>query len=260
MTEGWTCQWCSTANVEASLICARCGSTRPDDAPAAPPMVLDGVPADAPPAEAPADGPPVEPPPGDGTRAATPPPAATEGLPGWLPQSGQSPVTASAPAPLWRRIPVGWLVVAVFVVGAGVVGWYFNASRSASGEITKAGDLTASDLRMGDCFDLKDPSADTVEDVTATPCSAQHEYEVIFVGSLPGGDYPAETAFEAYAQDNCQTAFGAYVGKTFDDSELEISWFFPTDDAWRSGDRSVQCAAYHPRIHRLTESLKGSQR
>jgi hypothetical protein len=42
------------------------------------------------------------------------------------------------------------------------------------------------------------------------------------------------------------------------ESELEIFWFDPASDAWGAGDRSVKCAAYRPRIHRQTESLKGS--
>ena len=55
-------------------------------------------------------------------------------------------------------------------------------------------------------------------------------------------------------------AFEAYVGKSFQDSELEVFWLSPTEEAWNDGDRSMQCALYHPRIHRLTESLKGSAR
>lgn len=272
MTEGWTCSRCSTANVEASLICSTCGLTRPDDEPAASPtpdlearpgsgaVVAEGAAAVLPmtpdamaPEEAAADGAPADGP-------SSEPPTASDGIQGWLSPSGQPAVEASAPAPFWRRIPVGWLVVAVIVVGVGVTGWYFNASRSSSGEITKSGDLTASDLRVGDCFDLKDPSADEVEDVTAAPCTVEHEYEVLFVGSLSEGEYPAESVFDTYVQANCRPAFDAYIGKALNDSELDIFWFYPTDDAWRSGDRSVQCAAYHPRIHRLTESLKGSKR
>ena len=42
--------------------------------------------------------------------------------------------------------------------------------------------MTAADLRVGDCFDLKDPAADEIDDVTAGPCTAAHEFEMFFVG------------------------------------------------------------------------------
>jgi len=170
-------------------------------------------------------------------------------------------LAAPPPAiPLWRRIPFGWIVVGVLVFGGAIGGLIFNAARGSSGEITKAGDLTAGDLRAGDCFDLKDPSAQEIGDVKAVPCTTEHEYEAFFVGAMPEGDYPTEAAFTAWLEANCAPAFASYVGKPYDDSELDIFWLQPTNESWTNGDRSIQCAVYHPQIPRLTESLKGSVR
>jgi hypothetical protein len=152
------------------------------------------------------------------------------------------------------------VVFLVLVVGGGISTWYFGAGRADTGEIAKPGDLTATDLRVGDCFDLKDPTAEEIEEVAARPCAQAHEFELFFTGSLPESAYPAQSAFDAYMQDNCMPAFLAFVGKTYEDSELDVYWLTPTSEAWGQGDRSVQCAVYHPRIHRLTESLKGSKR
>jgi hypothetical protein len=160
--------------------------------------------------------------------------------------------------PIWQRIPAGWLLVALVVIGGAIAGWYFDAGRSSSGAIVKSGDMTAADLRVGDCFDLKDPSADQVDDVTAGPCTVAHEFEMFFVGSLPAGPFPADSVFETYVTDNCYPAFGAYVGRSYGDSALEMYWLAPTTDAWVAGDRSVQCAVYHPVVNRQTQSLKGS--
>jgi hypothetical protein len=173
--------------------------------------------------------------------------------------SVDSGVATEAPTPLWRRIPTRLVVLAVIVVVASIAGWYFNASRSSSGQISRAGDLAAADLRVGDCFDFKDPSADAVGDVTARPCTDEHEYEMFFVGSLPGGEYPAKDAFETFAHDNCIPAFTTYVGKVYEESKLDFYWLFPEGEAWGKGDRSVQCAVYDQRIHRLTDSVKGSK-
>jgi hypothetical protein len=162
-----------------------------------------------------------------------------------------------ASTPLWRRIPIGWLIVGVLVIAGGIGGYLFSASRSASGEITRSGDMAANDLRVGDCFDLKEPEADEVGDVTARPCTEAHGYEVFYVGVLAEGVYPGEDALSQYVVDSCEPAFGSYIGTSYLDSQLDISWLYPSDDSWGEGDRSLQCAAYDPANNQLTISLKG---
>jgi hypothetical protein len=83
------------------------------------------------------------------------------------------------------------------------------------------------------------------------------------------GSYPTDDAFGTYVTQNCNPAFGVYNGKAYDDSDLIIYWLAPTDDAWRSGDRTVQCAAYYPWLpgdptnpdwlEPMTRSLRGTQ-
>jgi hypothetical protein len=97
------------------------------------------------------------------------------------------------------------LLIAGALVLVGVfAGAYFNWSRSATGEpevapaeptqvrpgvatpdeIDESEDLNwdeinhdgSVDLRVGDCFDLKDPSADQIEHVKEVPCSTEHEF------------------------------------------------------------------------------------
>jgi hypothetical protein len=115
------------------------------------------------------------------------------------------------------------------------------------------------DLRVGDCFDLKDPSADQIEHVKAVPCTTEHEFEVFYVGAMDKGSRPTDHAFETYVMQNCNPAFGAYIGKAYKDSDLDYIWLVPTEDAWRSGDRTVQCAVNDPRIYSLARSLRGTQ-
>ena len=179
------------------------------------------------------------------------------GGPGWTPPPW-SPNAADT-RPLWRRIPPGLLIAGAFVLVGAVAGLYFNASRSATGEIDKSGDLSVVDLRVGDCFDDKDPSADQIGDVKAVPCTTEHEFEVFYVGAMGDGSYPTGDAFETYVTQNCDPAFGAYIGKAYDDSDLDIFYLTPTDDSWRLGDRTVKCAAYHPNNSRLTRPLRGTQ-
>jgi Septum formation len=267
MSEGWTCDRCSTVNAADRFGCSNCGLLRHDAA-----TFGSSVEAGSPgsPLEEPTE------PAAVGAREPTEPaavgatdPTATAGVAapyltssetdaGWVPPDADHDAAAPGAIPFWRRIPIGWLIVALFVGGGAIAGWYFNASRSSTGEITKAGDMTAADLRVGDCFDLKDPAANEVEDVTARPCSVAHEYEMFFVGSMPAGEFPADSVFETYVTDNCYPAFAAYIGRAYTDSELSMYWLAPLAEGWRAGDRTVQCAVYHPRVHTQTQSLKGS--
>lgn len=252
MAKGWKCPRCSTVNDDVGVTCSGCGHSRGS---VVLPTQSDTTRA-ADPARVP-DSPSFPDPPtlGDAASDTDTPPAT---IPGWTPP-GEGDGSA-ADVPFWRRIPIGWIIVGVLVFGGGVVSWFFGAGRSDSGEITKSGDLTVSDLRVGDCFDLKEPDEDVIEDVTARPCTEEHEYELFYVGSMPAGDYPDEAAINGFVETNCTPAFGTYVGEDYQTSALDFSWLFPTDSGWSDGDRSVQCAVYDPEATRLTESLRGSNR
>jgi Septum formation len=253
MAKDWKCPHCSTENPGSTLTCSGCGRLQGS-------VVVPGTQPVVPVPPVPA--PSRDPGPSEGWQASTPPPADVSPAPvdsapanSWAVNLDAVP---PASTPLWRRIPVGWLIVALLVVGGGIVGYVFNASRSSTGEISRSGDLTANDLRVGDCFDLKDPEAEEIFDVTAHPCTEAHEYEVFFVGTLTGGDYPTEDAMTTFLVDNCGPAFDTYIGKAYADSALDFSWLSPSPESWRDGDRSVQCAAFDPRNTRLTLSIKGS--
>ena len=168
------------------------------------------------------------------------------------------PAVAAAPVPLWRRLPIGSIILVALIAAGGIGALLFNAGRDASGEINRQGDLEASELRVGDCFDFKDPDAEEFDTVTAVPCGAEHEYELFFAGAMPSGTYPTDAVMNAFVEANCTEAFVAYVGKSYADSVLEIAWTSPTAELWNLGDRVIQCSVYHPQIPRLTESMKGS--
>ena len=214
---------------------------------------------------------------GPATDAASTPTDGSASIAGWTP-----PPWTAGPDAFWR-IPAGLLIAIALVLVSAVAGWYLYASRSATGQpeaapaeptqvrtgvATGESDLSGLphdyklrviDLRVGDCFDLKDESADEIEDVTAVPCTTEHQYEVFYVGAMDEGSYPTDDEFGSYVTKNCNPAFDAYIGKAYDDSDVYIYWQVPTDATWWSGDRTVLCAAYYPRIHRLTGSLRGAQ-
>jgi putative regulator of septum formation len=199
---------------------------------------------------------------------------------GWTPPPW-SPDAADT-RPFWRRIPAIWLeIAAALVLVGGVVGWYFigvatgepevapaqptqvRTGVATSDETEESEDLNSDiniddsvDLHVGDCFDIKDPYAE-IEHVKEVPCSKEHEFELFHVGAMGKRSSPTIDAFADYVVEYCDPAFGDYIGKAPEDSDLDYDWLVPTEDAWRSGDRTVQCAAYDPNISRLTRSLRG---
>jgi len=242
MAKGWKCARCSTANDDQAITCSKCGLLRGS---AVIPTSYGPSPGASPGWQAPTQDPVAGVPPGP-----------------QLPfDPGAWGATAAAQKPLWRRIPIGWVIVAVLVFGGGIANAIFNASRTPDGEISKGGDLSATELRVGDCFDVKDPAAETIADVTALPCAELHKYEVFFVGAMSAAEhtYPSEEELDNYVDLYCRPTFYTYVGKIYAESELDIFTLFPTNKGWGEGDRSVWCAV-HLGDTRLTASVKGSKR
>jgi Septum formation len=180
-------------------------------------------------------------------RGATPP-AGTE-------QPPPTGARAGAARGIVRRV----LPFAIF--GAIAFGGYlFAAQRGDNGEITQGGSLPIADVREGDCFDLPESESEETNDVDARLCDEAHQFEMMFVGDMPAGDYPVESAFETFVADACLPAFETYVGLAYEDSALDIFWFYPTADTWDSGDQSVQCAVYDPLESELTSSVEHANR
>jgi len=171
-----------------------------------------------------------------------------------------TPVGPARPG-LGRILP--WLLRfwwVILLVAVPVVGFFINAQRGSEGEITRSGNMAVTELRIGDCFDLQDASADQVQDVIARPCGEGHQYELIMSGSMPAGAYPDDAGFVEWLGLNCVPAFEAYLGISYDRSRYDISWFQPTSDGWSQGDRSVQCAVVDPDQASLTGSLRNAAR
>jgi len=156
-----------------------------------------------------------------------------------------------------RLLRFWWVILLVAVP---VVGFFVNAQRGAEGEITRSGELAIRELRVGDCFDLQDATADEAEKVTARPCTEAHEFELIHIGTMPDGAYPIDTVLAGWLTENCLPAFDAYVGIAYEQSKYDVAWFQPTTDGWSQGDRSVQCAAADPHDAELMGSLRGAAR
>jgi hypothetical protein len=274
MAKGWTCGRCAAENEESAVSCRSCGLIRggviaaPNPIAPLPPSAQPPTPQPsagtrpnwaAPASSATAGAPPPPagyPAPAQPTSSAPPPPGTWSGAP--IAQAETSPRRRAA------RLPMRLIVIVAIVAIGGAVSWFTNAGRDSSGQINHAGDLAATDLQVGDCYDLPgnasaaDPSA-AIDKVRAIPCTEPHHYEVFFSGSMPdSGTYPTQADFQAYVDTQCAAAFQSYVGTPVDQTSLAIYWFYPDQAAWGQSDRSVQCSLADPHLKTLTKSMKAS--
>ncbi|HLE59821.1 MAG TPA: septum formation family protein [Candidatus Limnocylindria bacterium] len=146
-------------------------------------------------------------------------------------------------------------VLAVVFLG---IGFWSAARRDDSGSITQAGSINSSELRVGDCFNLRDPTEVTIVD--ATQCSESHVYEVFYVGELSPGDYPAVEVIDAFAEAQCTPAFEAYVGHDFASSVWYVAYIGPSEETFHAGDRVLVCHLFNSTETAVTGSARGSGR
>lgn len=121
---------------------------------------------------------------------------------------------------------------------------------------------------VGDCFDQRRLDPETsgnrgqLDIVLKLDCNLPHRYEVFDVLSYGNayGVYPGDEALQTFANQNCTKNFDAYVGQTYELSEIEVSfWTTPADD-WDSGPQTFACTLYDPEAGLTVGSLAGSAR
>ncbi|TDX81096.1 putative regulator of septum formation [Rathayibacter sp. PhB151] len=117
-----------------------------------------------------------------------------------------------------------------------------------SGEIVDGGTTDVFQLRVGDCLnDELSETATEVTDVPTVPCSDAHSYEVFQNITMAEADeYPGETATTEQADSECQAAFEGFVGLSYEESQYDFSYYYPTQESWDGGDRVINCLITDP--------------
>jgi hypothetical protein len=161
----------------------------------------------------------------------------------------------SYPSPL--RLAVAALLLALVAAGCSMeVSIGADAARDPSA-------VDASDVVVGDCFD--DPYGDTdewveVDEVRLVPCDQPHDLEAFHRFELPDGDFPGDDDMDRAVDEECIPAFEEFVGRSYEDSELDLAFLTPTADSWTDGDREVVCSLYAMDLSPLEGSMAGSGR
>jgi hypothetical protein len=165
------------------------------------------------------------------------------------------------PDKIWARSLTALAIGAATVALAGcsllgqVTGGGDTGGDTGTGEGT---DTDAFSIKVGDC--LNDASvSDEVSSVPVIACTEPHDSEAYASIIMPDGDFPGEDAVTSAAEDGCLAEFEGYVGIPYDDSSFEVSFYFPTEASWGSGDREILCTVYDPN-GQTTGSAKGSNK
>jgi len=153
------------------------------------------------------------------------------------------PVVAPPKRKLSARTIISLVIVAVILI-AGI-------SYVASGNVS------ANSIKVGACF--TDVSGDTVSTIKTVACTKPHDSEVFLNQKMSAVTYPTHDDWTGLVQQYCLPAFASYIGVDYNDSSLDISYFYPSSTSWSQGDKTLTCYATDP-SGGLTSSLKGSQR
>lgn len=167
----------------------------------------------------------------------------------WAAQAGATPVQQP---PGWQRWLRFWWIP---VVGAALVFGYFSTVRRGDdGSVTGGGQMSVTEIRVGDCFNAADEAE--ISDVDAVPCTEPHAYEAYVVEDHASGTYPTGPQWDEVFASRCITEFESYVGAPYETSEIYAGMMTPTTAGWDAGDREIVCYLLEPEPGSTTEVLE----
>jgi len=168
--------------------------------------------------------------------------------------------TSPAPARTRALALLAIAAAAVVLSGCSVLDQLNNTTpRDASGTPTAENtDANVFSIKVGDCLDDAS-STGTVTTAPIVPCSEPHDSEAYKSVQMTDGAFPGADAVTTQANEACAAAFPAFIGVPYDDSNLSISYYFPTKDSWANGDREIMCTVYDDGV-KTTGTLKNARR
>lgn len=122
-----------------------------------------------------------------------------------------------------------------------------------------ASDVPVKDLEAGECMTDSGTAADP--NIEVIPCDEAHAFEVFATTELSEGNYPGTGEADAQTQEFCRSEFEEFIGVPYDDSELELQYFYPVESEWDDdGGRSVTCLVGLAGGEPSTGTLEDSER
>lgn len=147
------------------------------------------------------------------------------------------------------------IVFLVSLIGFGAYNYFTSARRDSSGDIVSEGQIDSFSIQQGDCFN--NTGATELTSLPAVPCADPHDNEVYAVFDIEMPTYESEDATFALAVEACLGRFDSFVGKAYEESQLDVLTLYPTVESWGDGDREIVCAVYDVNGEKLVGSAAG---
>lgn len=168
-------------------------------------------------------------------------------------------MTTTTPAILRRTMTVLAVGAAsLALAGCSLLGNITGGGTTDTGDGTTGTDVDVFTIAVGDC--LNDGGVDgEVTTVETIDCAQPHDSEAYASILMDDGEFPGDDVVEAFAIEQCTTAFDSFVGLAYAESTLSFSYYYPTTESWASGDREILCLLVDP-AGKVEGSLEGAAR
>lgn len=97
-------------------------------------------------------------------------------------------------------------------------------------------------IEVGDCIN-DSLAGESVTTVPTVACTELHDSEAYKSIILDDGDFPGDTDVQSQAEDGCAAAFEDFIGVSYDESLVNLNYYYPTAETWETGDREILCLA-----------------
>jgi hypothetical protein len=133
-----------------------------------------------------------------------------------------------------------WIVI-VAIVGTSILN---QAKLGSNGQVIKGGKLSVAKLVVGDCFDNPSGGQD-IATVSAIVCTQPHNAQVYGKFDLAGSDLSYPSKITQLAANGCNSHISDLSQKLVTKT-MTIRFIYPEPDAWKQGDRTVNCLIVSP--------------
>lgn len=135
-------------------------------------------------------------------------------------------------AVLFRTV-FGRIIIGLLVAG-GIALYHFatadNAQRNASGQVSQAGSVQATDLKIGDCFDAPTGTS-SISAVKAIPCTQAHDSQVYDEPPISESSFPGVSTLQTEGQTACNATSAQSAISSSAPSSLQAEIYYPQDES-----------------------------
>ena len=99
---------------------------------------------------------------------------------------------------------------------------------------------------VGTCFNKQSVDDSNGAYLDPIDCTQQHDSEVFFSGNVTDTSYPDSAGWQQDVMNLCHPAFKTYTGLTYGQNAWQLSYVYPSADAWDAGNHSLVCYTTDP--------------